>query len=1076
MQLKNSNYILGLDIGMASVGAALISYEAENICDLYVRTFDKAEAPKTGESLNKKRRDARSVRRRIRRRAFRLLRLARFMLRIGIIEEAAPESFWLTNVSLWDLRAEGLDRRLNGKEWASVIYHIVKHRGFQSNRKSEAKEDDKAGQMLSGAANNQARIRDKGWRTAGEMIAKDPLYREAKRNKRGDYSHTLLRADLLEELTVLFERQRSFGSPHADLEFETSVQNLLMARRPTHSGDSIRQMVGKCTLEKEEYRGPKAGYRSQRFIWLGKLNNLRIRGPQGERNLTDDERWQIINLPFFTSKLTFKQVRKKLDIDQSESFNLCSYGRSRKNKGSENEKDPETSTFFEAKEYHLLRKAYAEAGLLAEWERDSADPDRLDTIGEALTCYKEDDDIRTWLSERGVEAPIIEAILGVSFTQFIRLSQKAIEKLLPLMELGHRYDEAATLAGYNHSQPDEGSAKHRYLPPPDKTSITNPVVRRALNQARKLVNAIIRKHGPPISVHIELARDLSKPFSERRDISSSQKAFQEEKATIREQFINHHGNEPRKDDLLKYRLFREQLGQCPYCQSALSIERLCEPGYAQVDHILPFSRSFDDSMNNKVAVHTRCNQDKGNRTPFEFFGGKDASPEWQRFVAWTHGAKNIRKAKRDRMLRINFGKEEASGFRDRNLNDTRYICREFKRMLETYLQWRPESDAKERCVVVSGRLTAFLRTRWGLLKEREHGDLHHALDAAVVAAASRSLVKRLADHSRRREVEMLRDCVDMETGEILDDDMLQLAEERFPEPWPHFRKELLGRLSPDPAAALEGISRYSQGEYPPPMRVSRPPKRRGSGEAHKETIRSLRGNQQSVIKTPLENLKLKDLERIVGGDRDKKLVEAIRNRLEQYGGDGKKAFGKGKEPLRKPSHDPEKAPVIRSVKLANDSQNSGIPVRGGIADNGDMLRVDIFRKKKKFYGVPIYAHQATRKELPNRAAVGGKLEIDWEVMDESSEFLFSLYPNDWVRLTLKKEVREGYFGSLNRSTAAINIWTHDRNRRIGKDGLIEGNGIKNAIAIEKFHVDIMGRLYPARNEHRRPLFARGQRA
>lgn len=1068
MQSNNPAYTLGLDIGMASVGAALLSGSDERIVALHVRTFDKAEVPKTGESLNKQRRDARSARRRLRRRAFRLLRLARLMRRRGLIAEATHDSFFLPGVSPWDLRAAGLDRLLTEKEWATVIYHLVKHRGFHSNRKSEAKEDAKVGEMLTGAGANSRRIDPdvKRRRTAGEMVATDPFFAEAKRNKGGDYSHTLLRTDLERELALLFDRQRSFNAPCADVEFEGAIHTLLMERRPTLAGDELRKMVGKCVFEPDEFRAPKAGYRAQRFVWLQKLNNLKIVGPRGGRSLTDDERYRVMELPFVMAKLTFKQLRDKIDIEADETFNLCRNGSGKKGKGGD--KNPEDSTFFEAKDYHALRKAYEGAGLHDEWRRDSCDPDRLDTLAEALTVYKEDDAARAWLAEGGVEEAVIEAALGISFTQFIHVSQKALAGILPFLEKGRRYDEAAADAGYNHSQPKGENAKSTYLPPPDRTSITNPVVRRALNQARKLVNAVIRRYGPPMAVHIELARDLSRPHDERRDIKTAQDAFQSEKKELCDSFVGLFGVGPKKDDLLKYRLFRQQLDQCPYCQSPLAVERLREPGYAQVDHILPYSRSYDDSMNNKVVVHTRCNQNKGNLTPYEYLGGDGDTPAWRNFVAWVTGMKNIRKPKRDRLLRVHFGREEASGFRERHLNDTRYICREFKRMVETHLQWHPDSDPDNRCVVVSGRLTAFLRTRWGVLKEREKGDLHHALDAAVVAAASRSLVKRLADHARRKEVETLRDCVDPETGEVLDEKALQQAEERFPDPWPHFRRELLGRLSANPAAILEGVPGYEGGEYPLPIRVSRPPQRRGTGEAHKGTIRSRIDERESSAKTPLEDLKLKDLDNIVGGDRDKKLVEAIRERLERYDGDGKKAFGKGTEPLRKPSRDPARAPIIRSVKLRNPSQNSGIPVRQGIADNGGMLRVDIFRKGKKFYGVPVYVHHATQKELPDRAVVIGKVEADWERMDENCEFLFSLHPGDWVRLTLKKEVREGYYGGFDRANAAINIWTHDRNRNVGTDGLIRA-GFKTAVGIEKFHVDMLGKLYPASKERRRPL-------
>lgn len=158
-------YTLGLDIGMASAGAALLA--EDRILALHVRAFDKAETP-DGESLNSIRRNARLTRRRLRRRAHRLLRLCRLLKRHGLIESAVPEAFAGLKKSPWLLRAEGLDRLLARQEWAAVLYHIVKHRGFQSNRKSEAAADEKVGQMLGGVNRNRellAEARRDGIRT-----------------------------------------------------------------------------------------------------------------------------------------------------------------------------------------------------------------------------------------------------------------------------------------------------------------------------------------------------------------------------------------------------------------------------------------------------------------------------------------------------------------------------------------------------------------------------------------------------------------------------------------------------------------------------------------------------------------------------------------------------------------------------------------------------------------------------------------------------------------------------------------------------------------------------------------------
>ena len=1085
MQTKNLAYTLGLDIGIASVGAALILPEEKRILNLHVRTFNKAETDKLGESLNKIRRDKRSARRRLRRRAHRLLRLARLMKNIGLITEASPSAFILSDrfhLTPWELRSKGLDERLAPKEWASVIYHIVKHRGFHSTRKSEAKSteaksDQDVGKMLSGVERNKDLLKEGKYRTVGKLAVYHEDFKERKRNKHKSYIRTFSRESLKDELKILFECQRNLGNEFAEPDFETKVLELLMARRPALSGDALIDMVGKCTFEKDENRIPKASYRAERFIWLGKLNNLKILGYGDARSLNESERRIIINLPFEQSKLTFKQVRKKLGLDTQNRFNLLSYRPDKKSKSKD--KDPEESTFFEAKAFHTLRKAYENEGLESEWERDKTNADHLDHLAYALTCYKEDNESRKYLAGKDVESPIIEAVLEESFDKFIHLSQKALKKILPFMEAGQRYDEAVKSAKYNHSRPSTEVKRQTCLPLPDKNVIRNPVVYRALNQARKLVNAIVREYGPPAAVHIELARDLSRPFGERKRIEEEQKEYRKEKDKAKDDFHERFGSPPNGSDVTKQRFFRDQLDQCPYCQKALDIDRLFTQGYSEIDHILPLSRSFDNSLNNQVVVHSKCNQDKGNRTPYEYLDGVNDSAGWQSFVGWVQSNKLFRQAKRNRLLRENFDSRESEEFRERNLNDTRYICREFKDMMETQLQWHSDSKDTERCLVLSGQATAFLRHKWGLLKERENGDLHHALDAAVIGVASRGLVKRISDYSRRKELKMVRDnYIDPETREILNASKLSQIKEHFPAPWLHFREELLARLSPDPELKLGKIKGFDKTTITGvrPVRVSRAPKRRGTGAAHDDTIRSGPEDNKSVVKTPLTKLKRKGLKNIVGFGRDHALIDAIRSRLEEFDDNGKKAFGPEQEPLRKPSKNQEKAPIIRSVKLSR-TQKSGLLVRHGIADNDTMLRADIFTKGNKFYAVPVYVANIVNKELPNKAVVQRKLEKDWPIMDDSCTFLFSLYPNDWVRLRLKKEeIREGYYSHLHRGTGNIDIWCHDRNRTIGKNGLLEGNGIKTALAIEKYHVDLLGNLYRVHSEERKAIYIKRKRS
>lgn len=1061
------DYILGLDIGMASVGAALLA--EDHILALHVRTFDKAETAKEGESLNKIRRDSRLTRRRIRRRAFRLLRLRRLLKREGLLLSSAPDALE-TTVSPWELRAEGLHRKLAPSEWAAVLYHIIKHRGFQSNRKSEAASDEKVGQMLSGVTTNQKRMTEGGWRTVGEMAARDPAFANAKRNKGGEYNHTFARADLEDELAKLFEAQRDHGNPNASSVIQNAIHALLMARRPTLSGENLLKMVGRCTFEVGEFRAPKASHTAERFVWLTRLNNLRISDQGAMRGLNDDERQAVLQLPFTQAKVTYKQIRAKIDLPDTARFIGVDYWKKRKE---DNELAAEDATLFEAKAFHRIKKTYEKTELKTEWARDSVNPDRLDDLACAQTVFKDDQEARQWMHTKEIEPAIIEAVLSISFSDFVRLSIKALRKILPFMEVGERYDEAVQSAGYiHHSQLPIAEKKKPRLPVISKEDFPNPVVYRAINQARKLVNAIIDEYGQPANVHVELARDLSKPFDERRKIERDQKAFAELKDTLVRKFRERFGCDPRKDQLLKMRLYDEQHAQSAYSQNPIDLGRLLEDGYVEIDHALPYSRSFDDGMNNKVLVHTAENRNKGNQTPYEYLDGAHDSERWRSFKAWVESNKSYRQAKRDRLLRKDFSDKAAEGFRERNLTDTRYISKAFKNLVEQHLQLAEGSNSK-RCVVASGHLTAFLRTRWGLNKVREDGDLHHALDAAVVAAASHGMVKRLSDYARRKELNTVREgFVDPQTGEVLDVEALRKLEMQFPAPWPHFRRELEAWLSPDPALHLQNIPCYdhTRAQTIQPIRVSRAPLRRGMGQAHQETIRSAKLLDQglSAVKTSLENLKLKDMERILGWDdpRNATLIDAIRQRLQTHGDDGKKAF---KEPLYKPSKPGKTAPVVRTVNLT-DTQKSGISVRCGIANNGDMLRVDIFTDGKKFYAVPLYVADAVKAELSNRAVVAFKPEEEWMLMDEHYHFLFSLHPNDWVRVRFKKDApKEGYFSGLDRSTGAISLWAHDRNQAAGKEGLLRGIGIKTALSVEKFHVDLLGRIYPVQQETRRPL-------
>lgn len=1102
---------LGLDIGIASVGWAVLS--PQRIIALGVRAFDKAETADKGEPLNLTRRTARLTRRRLWRRAWRLTKLGRLLKRHGLIPEANYFKKQPTfSDSTWRLRVEGLDRRLEPQEWARVIYHLCKHRGFHWASRAEEKQADadakgEGGRVKAGLRQTRSLMEEKNYRSPAEMLLAE--FPDAQRNKQGDYAKALSRRLLDDELGKLFAAQRQFGNPNAGADLEAALRGegdgrgLLWEQRPVQS---VVGRMGKCTFEPGEDRAPKHSFTAERHVWLTRLNNLRVSDAGHVRALDAAERAVALNLPYLASsdKFTYRHLRTALTKaglwTDAIRFNGLSYP-SEKEREEQKARNPEEQVLVRLPGWQILREALKEAGLETQWQLLSLAAiegrgEVLDEIARILSVYKNDDEIRAAMLQ--VELPgherTLEALLGVRFDKFHALSLKALQRIVPLMEGGMRYDEAvASIPEYGHHSQRfvVGGGSHKYLPPfyagrNERGTMTfreglnaprNPVVLRSLNQARKVVNALVRSYGAPAAVHIEMARDLSRNLDERRDIEKLQQEFRGRNDAARDHFAELFGRRPTGLEFEKWLLYREQEGKCAYSLTALDCERVInDPNYAQVDHALPYSRSYDDSRNNRVLVLTRENQNKGNRTPHEYLDGESDSERWRNFAAWVGGNKNYRQAKRNRLLRKNFGPEEASSFRDRNLNDTRYICRFFKNYVEQHLQLADGSESR-RCVVLSGQLTSFLRARWGLVKIRDESDRHHALDAAIVAACSHAMVKRLADHARLKELEYLREGFpDPETGEIINPEAHRRLSERFPEPWPYFRQELEARIKCFDADALRQAL-GALGTYPSdllqglrPLFVSRAPQRRNGGAVHKETIykspQANHGGAAVVQKVPLTALTLKDLDRLVDPHRNEKLYALIRTRLEAHGGKAEKAFGP-ENPLRKPSRSGEQTgPLVRSVRLVIDKM-SGVPVRGGIAKNDAMLRVDVFARGGKFYLVPVYVHHRV-KGLPDRAIAAYKGEDDWPRM-ENEEFCFSLHPNDLVEVVLKDERHLGYYAGCDRSTGAISLWAHDRHSSVGKDGLIRGIGAKTARSIRKFNVDVLGNVYPAAPEPRRGL-------
>ncbi|WGE63689.1 type II CRISPR RNA-guided endonuclease Cas9 [Actinobacillus equuli subsp. haemolyticus] len=1057
MKLTPLNYILGLDLGIASVGWAVVEIdEQENplgLIDVGVRTFDRAEVAKTGESLALARRLARSSRRLVKRRADRIKKARRLLKAENIlfsIDEKLPND-------VWQLRVKGLDQKLERQEWAAVLLHLLKHRGYLSQRKNESKSENKElGALLSGVETNHQILQSAEYRTPAEIAVKKFHVEEGHiRNQRGVYTHTFSRLDLLAEMELLFTRQTELGNPYTSAKLLENLTALLMWQKPALAGEAILKMLGKCTFEPTEYKAAKNSYSAERFVWLTKLNNLRILENGIERALTDNERFTLLDQPYEKLQLTYTQARKILSLSDEAIFKgLCYQG--------EDKKAAEKVALIEMKGYQQIRKALEGAGLKAEWNELKNNTELLDEIGTAFSLYKTDEDISHNLNGKLAENVLNVLLENLKFDKFIQLSLKALKQILPLMLQGQRYDEAVS-AVYSDHYGKKSAEINRLLPNIPADEIRNPVVLRTLTQARKVINAVVRLYGSPARIHIETGREVGKSYQDRKKLEKQQEDNRKQRESVVKKFkeiFPHFVGEPKGKDILKMRLYELQQAKCLYSGKSLELHRLLEKGYVEVDHALPFSRTWDDSFNNKVLVLANENQNKGNLTPYEWLDGKNNSDRWQNFVAriQTSGFSHTKKQ------RILSHKLDEKGFIERNLNDTRYVARFLCNFIADNMLLT--GKGKRKVFASNGQITALLRGRWGLQKVRDDNDRHHALDAVVVACSTVAMQQKITRFVKYEEGNVFTgERIDRETGEIIP--------LHFPSPWTFFRENVEIRIfSENPKLELENrLPDYPQynHEFVQPLFVSRMPTRKMTGQGHQETIRSAKPLETGFVSTkiPLAELTLEKLQNMVDLDRNKDLFNDLEKRLKEYGNDPKKAFD---APFHKKG-----GVIVKSIKIkVTDNKElsklkSGVSVRNGIATNPEMVRVDVFTKDGKYFLVPIYTWQVAKGILPNKAATQYKDEEEWEIMDETAIFQFSMYPNDLIKLKTKKVEILGYFNGLNRATGNINIKEHDLNKSKGKNGIYEGLGVKFALSLEKYQVDELGKnirpCRPTKRQH-----------
>ncbi len=979
---------LGLDIGTNSIGWWLYEIakgQPTGVIDGGVRIFSDGRDAKTKASLAVARRDARAMRRRRDRYLHRRATLMKRLSAAGLMPADPDAAQALTLLDPFALRAQGLDRALPLTHLGRALFHIDQRRGFKSNRKTDGG-DNEGGKIKEGSARLDQAMMAAGARTYGEFLHKRRAAAEDARDvpavrtrlmlRKGEdgkdeasYDFYPDRRHLEGEFHKLWAAQASYHPELTD-ELRDVLFETIFYQRPLKES-----AVGRCLFFPEP-RLAKAHPLTQQRVLYETVNNLRITANgRAARALTLEERDQLITvlngkMPLKSpsgTKLTLVALAKELKL-KGEKFTLETAARDsiacdpvRASLAFADRFGPRWSALTWESQWALIQSLQTEedAGKLVDWLMETHGLDRAH-------------------AEETAKAPLPDGYSRLGLTATLAILDKLKSGVLT-------YDKAVAACGLHHSDsrtgevlkalPYYGEVLERHVIPGSQNPghdditrfgrITNPTVHIGLNQLRRLVNRIITVYGKPDEIVVELARELKQSADQKAEAERTIKK-NTDAAIRRGASLLDLGQPDNGANRAILRLWEEMNPdpmnrRCPYTGTLISAGMLFT-GECDIDHILPYSRTLDDSGSNKTLCLKEANRAKRNKSPSE------AAQDGMRI--WALEGENLKHVPENKAWRFKpdaMAKFEGErDFLDRALVDTQYLSRIAREYLDRLFAegghvW-----------VVPGRLTEMLRRHWGLnsLLHDDQRDVskpknrmdhrHHAIDAAVIGATDRSLIKRMADQSQ------------IDAGRGLDD----LASRVLP-PWEDFRNAVKAQIN-----KMIVSHRADHGRIDPAARAKGADTT--TGQLHNDTAYGLTGQTLNgvplvVTRKPYASLTPAMVEKL----RDRALAEALA--LVTKGKDGRdfQAALRNFAARPGPYHGIRRVRIIEPVEVIEVKDQNGLAYKGYKGDSNQCY--EVWRLPDSGYKHVIISTFDAHRDIDHRPHPAAKRVL-------------RLFKNDMVRL------------------------------------------------------------------------------
>ena len=798
--------VLGLDIGIASVGVGILEKNSGKIIHASSRLFPAATADN-----NVERRSNRQARRLNRRKKHRVVRFQDLFEDHGLLTDFSKVSI---NLNPYRLRVDGLDQQLTNEELFIALKNIVKRRGIsylddasedggavssdygkavEENRKLLAEQTPGQIQLERFEKYGQVRgdftvVENGEKRRLINVFSTSAYKKEAERilRKQQEFNNQITDEFIEDYLKILTEKRKYYHGPGNE---KSRTDYGIYTTKKDSEGKYITLpnmydiFIGKCTFYPNEYRASKASYTAQEFNLLNDLNNLTV--PTETKKLSEEQKKTIVEYAKSAKTLgastLLKYIAKMLDasVDQIRGYRVDVNNK------------PEMHTF------EVYRKMQSlETIPVGELSRNV-----LDELAHILTLNTEREGIEEAINTKLMDVFSQDQVLElVQFRKnnsslfskgWHNFSLKLMMELIP--ELYETSEEQMTiLTRLGKQKSKETSKRTKYIDENELTEeIYNPVVAKSVRQAIKIINEATKKYGIFDNIVIEMARENNEEDA-KKDYIKRQKANQDEKnAAMEKAAFQYNGEKELPDSIFhghkelatKIRLWHQQGEKCLYTGKNISISDLIHNQYKyEIDHILPLSLSFDDSLSNKVLVLATANQEKGQRTPFQALDSMNDGWSYREFKSYVKESKLLGNKKKEYLLtEEDISKIEVKQkFIERNLVDTRYSSRVVLNALQDFYKAHKFDTTIS---VVRGQFTSQLRRKWGLEKSRETYH-HHAVDALIIAASSQ--LRLWKKHNNPLISYKEGRFVDSETGEIIslsNDDYKELV---FKAPYEHF--------------------------------------------------------------------------------------------------------------------------------------------------------------------------------------------------------------------------------------------------------------------------------------------------